>query len=216
MPGVPVTVVERNSAGAAADADGCAMDGTDAPADADGADAPDAGGGVIAANAGLVALAAGDAPAGMRWPEPYAFPGDVVEAGVPDAGGGVTAPDAGRTASLAGDAAGAADVADALAGAGDVARCTSAGTGAVSPACVTAALGTVPGRVPAGAGFDAASAAVGTAATGVASATVRAGVAVVDEAGRGAVGAACSTGFAPPGISSVLPDVLADAKASAD
>ncbi|EDT41533.1 hypothetical protein [Burkholderia ambifaria] len=79
--------------------------------------------------------------------------------------------------------------------AGGAACCASEGTGAVSPACFSAAFQTVPVTASAGAASDAAKGAVVAAATGIASADGRIGVAAIDEAGRGVPGATCWTGF---------------------
>ena len=77
------------------------------------------------------------------------------------------------------------------AGAGGMARCLPAGDGAVSPACFAAACQAVPVTPPADAAFDVSEA----AATGNASASGHVGVAAIDEAGRGAVGATCWADF---------------------
>ncbi|MBR8366964.1 hypothetical protein KDW55_26950 [Burkholderia sp. AU19243] len=97
------------------------------------------------------------------------------------------------------------------------ARCGSAGGVAVSPSSFAAALETVPVRASAGAAPDAGSgaAAIPASGIGIVSPTARAGVAVVDEAGRGGGSAAGSAGFTRSVISSVPPIVSADAKESA-
>lgn len=86
--------------------------------------------------------------------------------------------------------AGSAIVEVDAAGVGGMARCAPAGDGAVSPACVVAACQAVPV-----AAFDVPAAIGVAAATGVASASGHVGAAAFDEAGRGAVGATCWTGF---------------------
>lgn len=112
----------------------------------------------------------------------------------------------------AGSAVAKVDAADAL----GIARCVSAGDGAVSPACVVAACRAVPVAASAGAMFDV-SAAVGiAAATGVASATRDVGAAAIDEAGRGAVGAACCSGFTTSRAASVSCFVSTDTAVPTD
>lgn len=102
----------------------------------------------------------------------------------------------------AADAADAVDAVDAVDAAG-VARCVSAGNGAVSPACFSAAFQTVPVTVSASVAFDAAKGAVVAAATAIASPDGRIGVAAIDEAGRGVPGATCWTGFTSSGVARV-------------
>ena len=113
----------------------------------------------------------------------------------------------------AGSAIAAVDVS--RADAGGAARCVSAGQRVASPAGFTAAFQTAPVTASAGVGFAAARVAVAAAAAaGIASASGRVGVAAIDEAGRGAVGAACSTGFRPSSATCAFCFASADTMAS--
>lgn len=173
--------------------------GTDAATDAAGCDSEPEAAFVMPANEGVAASGVlFDVFAGAGTAEPDVVP---MCDGVP-ATGAVGAAAKGSADSGFDHDAGAAESTEAgsmlaKVGAADagVARCVSAGKGAVSPVGFSGAFQTVPVTVSASAAFDAAKGAVVAAATGIASAGVRIGVAAIDEAGRGALGATCWTGF---------------------